>query len=459
MSRLVAVSNRTPGGGGLSPSGGLVVALSAVMRAQGGLWFGWSGHVQDAVAERAELREEGAVVHARIDLSTDEHTGFYLGYSNRVLWPLCHGFAAACERQAEYHRTYQQVNQRYASALLPLLRADDRIWVQDYHLLPLGRYLRAAGVAGRIGFFLHVPFPDIESLRTLDDATEWVRALQAYDIVGFQTQRDLDAFVRALHWACPEVRLEPGGLWRADGGVTEIGVFPIGIDVPAITDEVRASRDAPRVVEARALRHRHSLLVAAERLVASKGLEHRLRAYQAYLSEATAATPAPLLLQIAVPPRREASLDPPLTASARRWAAQIDAPGGDPAEKRLRWVFESVPHAELMGILRAAHVGLVTPLRDGMNLVAKEFVAAQDPDDPGMLVLSVHAGAARQLEAALQVDPYDTGAVAKALKQALGASQAERRERHQAMLRAIARQDLTDWSRSFLDRLGRCRSG
>ena len=458
MTRVVTVSNRTPGHGVQSRSGGLVVALSRTTRAHGGLWFGWSGTVRPGGPTAPALREADGVCHATIDLSPDDYAGFYLGYSNAVLWPLCHGFAAGADPQGSHYRSYQHVNSRYASALLPLLRHQDVVWVHDYHLLPLGRWLRAAGADQRIGFFLHVPFPDPSALQALPDGAELVRAMFAYDAIGFQTQGDLDGFVRAARWACGEAHLHPDGVLQTGDQVTRVGVFPIGVDLAAVADEVATSRPARRVIEARELRRRHTLFVAADRLVASKGLAHRLRAYDAYLRQAPPSQRPPLFLQIAAPQVHGTPVDAQLAATVDRMAAQIDSAHAGAAATRLRYLRESVPHAELMGMLRAAHVGLVTPLRDGMNLVAKEFVAAQDPEDPGVLVLSVHAGAARELDSALQVDPLDTVAVAAAMRRAAESSLAERRERHQAMFTALGRHDLRAWHTTFLDRLTQCPS-
>ncbi len=453
MNRLIAVSNRMPPENGGAGSGGLSVVLDAVLRQRGGLWLGWSGRVCKAPSSAPRISESDGVCRAALDLSCEEHAGFYLGFSNSVLWPLCHGAVNAPVHDATHYATYLAVNQRFAAALLPLLRPEDHIWVHDYHLLPLGQKLREAGSVQSTGFFLHVPFPELSALQGLPSAPGLMQALLAYDALGFQTAGDLAAFHRAAQWQWGSAVLQADGSLSAEGRRVTVGVFPVGVQVDDIQREVHAAQQSPAVAAAGVLRRGGSLLISADRLMGSKGLRERLLAYEAYLALPSANRQRPCLLQIAAPSRLDPQAGAQFGASLQALAARISERHACADWTPLRYLNRCFPHEVLMGLLHAARVGIVTPLRDGMNLVAKEFVAAQDPADPGVLVLSVFAGAAHELAGAIQVDPRDTRATASAISQACDMTLLERRERHQEMIGVLRQHDLRAWHTGFLRRL------
>ncbi len=449
MSRLVTVSNRLALPPGDAAPGGLAISLAGALRERGGLWFGWSGLVASSSEAAPRRHHAEGVEHAVVDLTPDDYAGFYTGYSNGVLWPLCHGFTTALAEDAELYATYREVNRRYARAVQPLLRADDTVWVHDYHLLPLGLSLRAAGATHPIGHFLHVPFPGLPAVQALAAAGELLDALLAYDLLGFQTEQDRAAFHAAARWHWgPAVVLEDGSV-RVNGRRTAAGVFPLGVNVEAIAAEAATAHCAG---PSRWWPHDAggARAIGADRLDDSKGLPERLDAYERFLSTAAPRNRQPAFLQVTTPSRAGQPGHAVLRAAVEQSSARINARHADAHGDVIRCLYRALPHGELMGLLADADVGIVTPLRDGMNLLAKEFVAAQPAGSPGALVLSVHAGAARELDAAVQVDPHDIDATALAINTAFCMPLGERRERHQAMLAVLRRRDLHDWQHRFL---------
>ena len=448
MSRVVIVSNRLDLPPGDSAPGGLAVSLAATLRATGSLWFGWSGRVaKKCGAPRGESR--GGIEYAVIDLTPDEHRHYYHGFCNRVLWPLSHGQAADSEAHAGWFEAYAAFNARMAAELAPLLQKHDVVWAQDYHLLLLAHHLRLNGCRNRLGHFLHVPFPALEQCA---EGEELLEKLLAYDLLGFQTQRDLCAFESLVRQRRGAGVLREDAVQAADGRWVATGVFPLGIEV----DTVRAAA----VLNAAAAESRWwssrppaARLVGADRLDVSKGLLQRLDAVRHFLAQQPEGKPLPEYLQFVTPSRTELPAHRDLLGSlqleVQRTAQLLPVSTPNP----VRCVFNAVERGELMGILATADVGLVTPLMDGMNLLAKEFVAAQPQEDPGVLVLSKSAGAAMELDAALLVDPEDTIAIAAAIDLALRMSLEERHERHQASMKALRRNELPTWHARFLERL------
>lgn len=460
MRRLVAVSNRTLAAPPGTAPGGLAVALDGVLRQRGGLWFGWSGEIADTAETCARVRTSAGVSHVTVDLRPDEHAAFYRAYCNEALWPLCHAgndAATAClgSTPAAY-AAYLRVNRRYANTLRPLLRADDLVWVHDYHLLPFGRALRAVAATQPIGFFLHVPFPDPEVLRRFAQGSALLNDLLAYDLLGFQTADDLASFHGAARTQWGDAAVRADGSVHAAGRRVAVGVLPIGVDVDEIHCEATAARGAELVRRAYGERRRGALLVGADRLEYSKGLYERVVAYEASLALGAPGESRPRYLQVTTPARGGTARGAPLARALQSVAERINARHSPADGDALQFIADCVAHPTLMGLLRAADVGLVTPLRDGMNLVAKEFVAAQDPADPGALVLSKTAGAARELAGALQVDPRDIRGTAEAIRVAGRMPLAERRARHRDMLAVLRRNDLRAWQTRFLQQLADC---
>jgi trehalose 6-phosphate synthase len=455
MSRLVCVSNRlvVPKRAGAS-AGGLAVGVLAAMKARGGLWFGWSGELTaDDEPAPAALAIRDGVTYATVDLTHEDHALYYVGFANGVLWPTFHYFLNDLRYSEPEYAAYQRVNALFAGRLLPLLETDDTLWVHDYHLIPLAQRLREAGARQPTGFFLHIPFPYVEVLRALPVYAELIRDLAAYDLVGFQTDADLAAFRSAIeHLYGPDAWLGDGRV-RIGERTMRAGVFPIGVDVDALQ---RLATDAQQHDEVRrmvASVEGRRLLIGVDRLDYSKGLVERFQAYEQLLETHPENVGRMTLLQIAPLSRTDVQAYARIRRNLEQSSGRTNGRFGQADWTPIRYLNRNYPQPVLMGFLRAAHVGLVTPVRDGMNLVAKEFVASQDPDDPGVLVLSTLAGAARELASAILVNPYDARALAHAMQAAVHMPLTERRDRHLALLEVLRQNDIHAWHRRFLETL------
>ncbi len=456
--RLVVVSNRV-GDPRKSAAGGLAVALGDALATSGGLWFGWSGQIVDAAdPEKAHrtgqvhMHRAGNVTLATLDLTPEDHQAYYLGYSNGVLWPVFHYRLDLADFDAGYIDGYRRVNRMFAHKLLPLLKPDDVIWIHDYHLIPLAAELRALSCQQRIGFFLHIPLPPPQILVAIP-AHEWLmRALFAYDLVGVQSQTDLNHLHRYLASEAP-AEMTADGRMLAYGRSLRAESFPIGIDVDEFDELGRGADAAEMYGSMREQFARRQLLVGVDRLDYSKGLPHRIRAFRHLLERYPENCGQSTLVQVASPSREDVEAYHDIRRELEGLCGAINGDFGEIDWMPIRYIHRTVARKRLPGLFKAARVGLVTPLRDGMNLVAKEFVASQDPADPGVLVLSRFAGASEQLTDALPVNPYDTQATGEALQRALTMPLRERQIRHQAMLDHIRRFDIHWWRKAFLDRL------
>ncbi len=455
MTRLVVVSNRVPLPSSGQRAGGLAVALDGLMEKRGGLWFGWSGRITEAPsAAIAQAEQANGIDYATIDLTQDEHDRYYNNFSNGVLWPLLHTMPELMKYDRRDARVYREVNVRLATSLLTLLRPDDMIWVHDYHLMPLAACLRARGVKNPIGFFLHIPFAAPDVLHAAPEVAALVKDLLANDLLGFQTDNDLANFAAAAQQLAGAVRLA-GNVLTISGRRVKLGVFPVEIEALAFArTAVRMSISAGGEKLRRSLEGQR-LILGVDRLDPTKGLMQRLAGFRLLLERHPEWHGKTTLLQIAAESRKDVESYRTLRAAMDAQAGSLNADMGDPDWQPLRVVSRATDRAAIAGYMRLARVGLVTPLRDGMNLVAKEFVAAQDPDDPGVLVLSQFAGAARQLSEALLVNPHDQDQMAEALDQALRMPLAERKSRWQALWAEIADRSPTMWGRSFVAALMR----
>jgi trehalose 6-phosphate synthase len=452
LSRLVVVSNRIADPR-KTAAGGLAVALGEVLNNTGGMWFGWSGKIIDAAeGDDVQFEQAGPVRLATVHLSQVDHDAFYLGYSNGVLWPVFHYRLDLADFDAGYISGYRRVNQLFARKLLPLLKPDDVLWVHDYHLIPLAAELRALGCKQRIGFFLHIPLPPPLILAAIPGHDWLIRALFAYDLVGFQSRTDLEHFERYVETEAHAQALDDDR-WRAFGRTVKAGAFPIGIDVQEF-DQLTHAPEAMEMYERMKREYsRRKLLVGVDRLDYSKGLPQRMRAFREFLQKNPDLRQSATLIQIASPSRENVSAYTDLLHELESICGAINGNFGELDWMPVRYIHRTVARARLPGLFRASRVALVTPLRDGMNLVAKEYLAAQNEDDPGVLILSRFAGAAEQLKEALLVNPYDTENTAAAILLALQMPVEERRTRHQAMMRTIREYDVHWWCDSFLDAL------
>jgi trehalose 6-phosphate synthase len=448
--RLVVVSNRVAVPKRSEPAaGGLAVALRDVMAATPGLWFGWSGEVQAAPDASARFRRAGGVDYALLDLSPAELRGFYAGFANATLWPLFHFHLGLLRCDRAEAEMYRRVNRRFADALAPLLARDDTVWIHDYQLIPLAEELRARGCRQRIGFFLHVPWPPWAVFGALPHADELLRAALAHDLIGVQTTRDADGLKDCLRQG---LGLAAGadGVVTGAGRLLRIAVHPIGIDTAGFARLAAraAKRDEAKRLSA-SLRGR-ALVIGAERLDHTKGLPERMRGFAELLRRFPEHRDRVTFLQVAARSRGEVDSYRDLRRELDSLAGRIN---GDFAEfdwTPVRYVARPIARETLAGFFRLARVGLVTPLRDGMNLVAMEYVAAQDADDPGVLVLSPFAGAAEAMTGAILVNPLDAEAMAEALRDALAMPLEERRARHAAMMDHLHAVTAGGWAERFL---------
>jgi trehalose 6-phosphate synthase len=453
VSRLVAVSNRVSVPRRATPPGGLALGLNAAMHARGGLWFGWSGEVAEREPDAARIVLRDRIAYGTIELTRADHDQYYLGFCNGALWPLFHYFLDAVHYHDEQYEAYLRVNRTFARKLQPHLRPDDLIWVHDYHLIPLAQSLRELGVQLPLGFFLHIPFPHIEALRALPVYGELMRALIDFDFIAFQTDRDLECFRSAVVdlWG-PEAAGRDGSV-MACGRRTITDHIPIGVDVDAVNAAAVTAQGSDAVQRMVAGLAGRRCVIGVDRLDYSKGIVDRFHAYDRFLEAYPENQGRVTFLQIAPLSRTDVRAYAQIRSTLEQAAGRTNGKFADTDWTPIRYLNRNYPHANVLGFMRSSLVGLVTPLRDGMNLVAKEFVAAQDPDDPGVLVLSTLAGAARELTSALLVNPKDTLGVARAIQQALQMRLPERRERHQQMLEVMRRNDLTAWHTRFIERL------
>jgi len=456
LSRLIVVSNRVspPQDAGVASAGGLAMALSAALRDGRGVWFGWSGNTVDAYTGQLTVQRVGDVTVALVDLEGQDVDEYYNGYANRTLWPLFHYRTDLAEYERSYHEGYQRVNERFARALAPLLSPDDVIWVQDYHLIPLAQQLRKLGVRNRIGFFLHIPWPSRRLFLTLPGGRDLVSSLFDYDLVGFQAQDHREAFSDYVVHEAGGAATEADAL-RAFGKTVRIGVFPIGIDAEAFVEAARLPPGEAQFARMEKSKAGRKMLLGIDRLDYSKGLEDRFQAYERFLGEHPEHHDQLFYLQIATASREEVGTYQDLRARLDAISGRINGAYADLDWTPLRYVSRAYRRDELAGVYRAADVALVTPLRDGMNLVAKEFVAAQEAADPGVLVLSRFAGAADQLKDALIVNPFSREEVGDAIREAIAMPLAERRRRWEAMMSIVMSADVNAWRDDFVTTLSR----
>ncbi len=443
MSRLVVVSNRTADPR-KAAAGGLAVAVKESLQQTGGLWFGWSGKIRDEAEPAAgyqDLRVQtvGNVTLATMDLSQRDYDTYYLGYANDVLWPVFHYRLDLANFDVQFAAGYRRVNQLFAQKLMPLLKPDDLIWVHDYHLIPLAAELRAMGCSNRIGFFLHVPMPPPQIMAAVPEHEWLMRSLFAYDLVGVQSEAHAE-------------QLSHDRL-RAFNRTLRIGAYPIGIDIDEVVNLAQAKEGRDTFARMREEYSRRRLLLGVDRLDYSKGLPQRIHAFRELLVQYPENRSSATLIQIASPSREAVGAYDDLRRQMDSLCGAINGDYGELDWMPVRYIHRNVARKRLPGLYRASRVALVTPLRDGMNLVAKEFVAAQDPADPGMLVLSRFAGAAEQLKEALMVNPYDAQGTAQAIQRALSMPLEERIQRHEALMSRIRKHDVHWWCSSFLHAL------
>jgi trehalose 6-phosphate synthase len=448
--RLVIVSNRVACPKGDEPiEGGLAAALLPAVRTSGAIWVGSSGRfIEPGDKEpfaRVEALGSGAV--ATIDLPRETYQKFYEGFANSALWPVLHSRTDLIRTNLEQYGAYREINSLMARAVLRFSRPDAMFWVHDYHYLTLGSELRRLGIDHPVGFFLHTPFPVRNTMVSLPNHRELVRAMLCYDLIGFQTEEDMANFADYLQ---QELGLKGTNSFATPHGLTRLGTFPIGIDVETFADRAVKSAARPDVSRLRSSLQGARLVIGVDRVDYSKGLPNRLRAFDRMLELEPAWKRAVTLLQIAVPSRAQIDAYRQLQSELAALVGDINGRHAEADWIPIRYLNRGFSQARLAGLYRTARIGLVTPLNDGMNLVAKEYVAAQNPLDPGVLVLSKFAGAARQLDSALLVNPHDIDAVARAISRGLSMPNEERRERWAAMMKVLQTYSLHAWMEHFV---------
>ena len=448
MSRLVIVSNRiAPVGESRQQPGGLVVGILEAFRAHGGLWLGWSGKLTPSPEQAPRLRRFDKITVAELDLSPAEHDAYYLGFANGTLWPALHYRLDLMRFSRRELEGYCAVNWRFAEALVPLLQPDDVIWVHDYHLIPLAAELRARGVVNKIGFFLHVPFPARAVLTGIPYHSGLMEWLCAFDLIGLQSELDVACFIEYLHGE--QLGRVENGRGEAFGRRFRVASFPISVDTENIARQAGTMDDGAQVRRLKLSLQGRRLMVGVDRLDYSKGLPQRFQAVGRLFEVHPSFRSAVSYLQIAPPTRAELTEYQAIKATLEQTTGRVNGAYAEYDWVPIRYVNKAYSRRTLIGLYRASAVGLVTPLRDGMNLVAKEYVAAQDPENPGVLVLSQFAGAAAELDGALIVNPYDIDGMTDAIATALKLPLDERVARYRRIMSRLLTWDVGAWREAF----------
>ncbi len=448
--RLTVVSNRVaPITEGEPTNGGLAAGVLDALSEKGGLWFGWSGETTAGETVALPERQRGNVQLMTFDLSQADYDQYYRGFANGALWPVLHDKPHLARFEWEEFAGYKRVNALFARALRASLSPDDPVWVHDYHLFSVAEALRADGVTNRLGFFLHTPFPAPSVFMTIPAHAELARALCQFDLIGFQTEANRTAFEDYILREAGGRRL-PGGRLAAFGRAVQTGVYPIGVNVDEVRQQAEAEANRRQAARLGASLGGGKLILSVDRLDYSKGLQQRFLAFEHFLEAHPEHRGRVTFVQIAPPSRSDIETYRQIRSELEGEAGRINGRFAELDWMPLHYLNKGFARNLLMPLYALAEVGLVTPLKDGMNLVAKEYVAAQDPEDPGVLVLSQFAGAAAEMDAALIVNPYDRAGVAGAIARGLAMELPERRERHAALTEALRRNSLERWRDRFL---------
>ncbi|HEY6257174.1 MAG TPA: trehalose-6-phosphate synthase [Xanthobacteraceae bacterium] len=448
---IVVVSNRVARMEAEEPvTGGLASALLPVVKNSGAIWVGSSGRVRDASEKDsfAKIEALGAGALATVDLPAAHYQGYYEGFANSGLWPALHSRADLIQVTVDNYKSYREVNAFMARALLRFNRRDATFWVQDYHFLTLGSELRRLGVEQSIGFFLHTPWPVRVMMHSVPHHRELVRAMLAYDLIGFQTDQDRLNF---KDYVKHELGLAVvSDTVASEHGRSRLATFPIGINVDEFAARAAKAAARPEVSRLRASLQNTKLLLGVDRLDYSKGICNRIRAVDRLLLAEPGLKRQISLMQIAVPSRGQIEAYRQLKTELATLVGEINGRHAEVDWMPIRYLNKGFAQSTLAGFYRTAQVGLVTPLQDGMNLVAKEYVAAQNPFDPGVLVLSEFAGAAKELDAAVLVNPHDIDGMAQKISAALGMPIEERQERWRAMVAKLRPASVQAWFSDFV---------
>src|SRR5213083_571820 len=466
MNRLILVSNRLPfaleqageSQWSVTPSpGGLVSALGPVLRGRGGTWSGWpgvAGEIPDAPFAKA-TRDAGYEV-VPVALSEAERDEFYYGYSNEVIWPLFHDLQNFCHFEPAYWETYKTVNERYAEAIARHCKPGDFIWVHDYHLMYVAQALRERGLSRKLSgltFFLHIPFPPFDIFSKLPHQQRLLRALLQFDLLGFQTRRDVRNFIQCVRRVMSEAKVVARRdlqLIRFEDREICVGYFPIGIAFDSFEKSARSDSVEQRAQRLRATFPGCQLILGSDRLDYSKGIPERLRAFRTALERYPELSGRVVLIQIVVPSRVEIPRYHEFKQRIDRLVGDINGRFSTSTWLPVQYHFRCLERDDLLAHYRACDIAFITPLKDGMNLVAKEYCACRIEED-GVLILSQFAGAAEQLKpGALLVNPYDIEEMADTILKAFRMSRADRSARMKRMRHMVQKENVFWWVDSFL---------
>lgn len=456
---VVLVSNRVaPVGHSGGVQGGVAAALARAVEKRGALWLGWSGNLSkgDGGQVLPSLTSAGAGTIATVDLPERHFNGYYNSMANSALWPLLHNRTDLLSFEESALASYEAINEFMARAILRVAPADACIWIHDYHFIMVGEYLRRLGFSGSIGFFLHTPFPGRSALSCLPRHQTIFRAMFAYDLVGFQTLDDQTYFEEYAEHELGAIPDHADSI-RYGRRSVRLGVFPVGIDVDQFAQMAVGGLHAPATVQLRNSLKGAKVVIGVDRLDYSKGLFQRFDAYRRFFDFYPDEKGKVTFLQITPPTRSQVAAYQQVRRQAATMVGDINGRFSDLDWNAIRYVNQSYAPRTLAGLYRLSPVACVTPLRDGMNLVAKEYVAAQDPENPGVLVLSTFAGAARELDAAVLVNPYDVDELARSIERALSMPLAARRERWTSMMSVLRTNDIESWYDRFVQSLDQTR--
>lgn len=456
---LLVISNRLPDFGTIEGEegdrkknvGGLVSALEPALRARGGMWLGWSGRtVPDSEVPDTGIIESGSAQFAWLDYKETWYRHYYSGFCNGTVWPLFHSFPSRVTFSDESWKAYQAVHDHIADVAARLVGPKAMMWAHDYHLLNFAKVMRQRGHTGPMGHFLHIPFPSLDMFAMFPWAAEILDALLDYDLLGFHTPQHVQNFLSCAQGLLP-VKIADDVVQHR-GRSTHVAAMPIGI-IPSAFQEV----PEPSVVEEIEALMRSlgesKLVLGVDRLDYTKGIPERLTAFGRLLEKFPEWRGKVSLVQVSVPSRADVPLYAEQRAMIESIVGRINGEFGEAAWVPIRYLYRSYSKAQLSELYRAATVGYVTPLRDGMNLVAKEYVAAQDPENPGVLLLSQFAGAAVEMRDAVLTNPYHADGMAKDLDRSLRMELDERKTRYAKLIATVQRSNAVTWAEGFLDAL------
>lgn len=453
MSKLIVLSNRvTLPEPGTTQAGGLAVALEDALNGIGGIWMGWNGHRSKQKQHKFDVLQHGAIAYHTCRLSEQEYQGYYCNYANGALWPLMHDQPQYIQYEPEDYRIYQEVNQKFAQQLKQIAQPNDTIWIHDYHFLSVAHYCRKLGMKNRIGFFLHIPFPAIQQWRSLAECQEIAAHIAQYDLFGLQTQQDQKHCYEFLRQSLNLSSLSPYSLSTTHGHI-EVKAYPISVHPGAI--QRRASQIEHQQQQPFQLEPGKKHIISVDRIDYSKGLLQKVSAIEHLLNHSPEWQEKFKVFQIACPCRLEVQTYAQLYKDFQQAVTDLNQHYTTPDHPVFECSYDSVAHHQLMQLYRQAGICWVNSVKDGMNLVAKEYIAAQDPEDPGVLILSKYAGAAEQMKQALLVDPHDVKSMTRAIQQAVKMSKSERLARYSALFKSLQDYDIVRWRNDFLHDLKR----